>query len=142
MNKLLLLAIFILLIILQPCFSSAAPEGELYWVVETYPDQFFLHNTTDTYNGAEPAIDYACQQSPGTGTYTGDVRMLDSSTNYPAEKAGYCRNTRPFVPTPFDGNLYTAYLYCNGEKREQMDNSPCESPAFDPDHNLGACPPK
>lgn len=143
MNTGRLISIFFTLFILCPQVASASPEGQLYWVVGQYPTVFFLHNTTDTYSGAEQAIDYACRQAPGTGTYSGTVRILTSSVNYPAEKAGYCRNTRPFFPGSFDGNLYYAYLYCNGVQRGSMDDSNCQAPvpAIDPLLNLGApCP--
>lgn len=130
-------------------FSEAGfayPENQLYWVVEEYPTDFFLYETSTTYNGAEDAIKHACSESPGSGTYSGSIRILTSSNNFPAEKAGYCQITSLGVG-PFDGNLYYAYLYCNGEKREQMDDSDClpPPPPFTPNRNLGpppdpACP--
>lgn len=144
MKRSLLVVFSILLFLFLGSALYAFPEGQLYWVMDEYPDSYFLHNTTDDYNGAENAIDYACTQSPGTGTYTGDVRILASSINFPAEKAGYCQLTRPLIPVTFDGNLYYAYLYCNGEKREDLfDDSACEVPTspFNNDQNQGpTCP--
>ena len=141
--KIQLLPVFSLALLL---FSSpplsAAPEGQLYWLVETYPDQFFLHNPADTYHGAMPAIDYACRQnSGGAGTYTGTVNMHTSGNNFPAQKGGWCRNQT--IIGVFDGAYYSAYSYCNGEKREQLDDSICVAPTppFEVELNLGPpCP--
>lgn len=120
----------------------AGPEGQLYWLIGDNQENFFLYNTFDLYHGAENAIDQACLQAPGIGTYSREIRV-PSSLDFPAEKAGYCQNTRPFVPGTFDGNLYYASLYCNGEKREMMDDSSCDapSPPLDLELNQGSpCP--
>ncbi len=116
-------------------FLFAGPEGLLYWLIGDDQESFFLYNTFDLYHGAENAIDQACLQAPGIGTYSGEIRV-PSSLDFPAEKAGYCQNTRPFVPGTFDGNLYYAFLYCNGEKREMMDDSSCDVPYSSLDHEL------
>jgi len=114
---------FVTLLFSQDLF--AFPTGVLYWATTNYPDQFYTYDIIKPYNGAVDAIDYACRQSPGTGTYSGTVRVILS---FPAATTGYCRNTRPFFPGAFDGNLYTADLYCNGERRiDEMDDSPCQS---------------
>ena len=119
---------------------AADPVDQLYWKTDEYPEETFLYNTTDPYNGAVASIDYACLQYAGNnGTYTNAVDMADSSVNFPAEKAGYCLLKRPFFPGTFRGQLYYTYLYCNGEKREMMDDSPCQQAIepYDPDRNLG-----
>lgn len=139
-----LFLVFFFILTVPGTVALAYPEGELYWATENYPEHTFPYDTNEPYNGAVAAIDYGCLQYAGNGTYTGTVRILESSVNFPAEKAGYCRVTRPFVPE-LDGALYYAYLYCNGEQREQMDDySPCESPAptLDKNKNLGQprCP--
>ena len=119
---------------------AADPLGQLYWKTNEYPDETFLYNTTDQYNGAVASIDYACTQYAGSsGTYTNSVDMADSSINYPAEKAGYCLLQRPFFPGTFQGQLYYTYLYCNGEKRTMMNDSPCQQPleTYEPNRNFG-----
>ncbi len=139
-----LLLIFLLaLLTFSPRLLTAHPEGELYWIVEDYPDISFPHTTTETYNGAENAIDYACTQNAGIGTYSGNIQILNSSMNFPAQKGGYCQNSKPFFPGTFNGNFYVAFLYCNGEKRELMDDTPCAMPpeSLIKERNLGPfCP--
>lgn len=102
------------------------PINELYWKIDEYPDITFEYIEAEEYQGGKIAIDYACQQNPGSnGTYTGTVIIYNSSGSLPAQKSGYCMLRRPFVPGTYQGMYYTASLYCNGETREAMDNSPC-----------------
>ncbi|MCB2217243.1 hypothetical protein [Desulfofustis glycolicus] len=128
MKRYLTIVISLTLLFYSSQFLYAGHEGQLYWLVGDDQENFFLYNTFDLYQGAENAIDQACLQAPGIGTFSGEIRV-PSSLNFPAEKAGYCQNNRPLVPGTFDGNLYYAFLYCNGDKREMMDDSSCEVPS-------------
>jgi hypothetical protein len=129
-------------LVLIPVISlGAEPTGALYWKTTGYPNEFFLYNTTDTYNGAVAAFDYACRQNAGTGTYSGAVEVLGASINFPAEKAAYCLNTMPFYPGTFEGALYYTYLYCNGAKRERFDDNTCEQPVAEVNRDKNYGPP-
>ena len=142
--KLFLSFIIFSLFMVSVSLVFAYPEGELYWATEDYPDNTFLYDSGETYTGAMAALEYACQQDPGgssSGTYTGQVDI--DSQNFPAEKVGACQIHYPGFPNSFDGNSYTAYLYCNGIKRDMLDDNPvCEAPAptLDPNKNLGHPP--
>ena len=131
-------AVFLIILLLSQDLL-AFPANVLYWATTNYPGQFFTYDTAKPYTGAVDAINYACQQNPGIGTYSGTVRV---DLPLPAAVSGYCQNTRIFFPGPFDGNLYTAYLYCNGVQRtDSMDDSPCQM-LIDNKSNLGPfCPP-
>lgn len=133
---------FLVLLTLSAYSSAADPAGELYWKTVDYPVVFFLYTTTDTYNGAEVAIDYACEQNAGSpGTYSGNVRIWTSSSNFPAEKTGSCLNTRPFFPGTFEGKSYTAHLFCNGVQRDWLDDSPCQPPVVSVNNGRNLGPP-
>lgn len=115
-------------IALLKCDASFAKEplNELYWKINEYPGETFQYIEAEEYQGGKIAIDYACQQNAGSsGTYTGTVLTYNSSGSFPAQKSGYCMLRRPFIPGTYQGRYYTASLYCNGEKKEMMDNSPC-----------------
>ena len=113
------------------------PAGQLYWITEEYPNHYFDHNQTKAYEGAEDAINYACTQYSGVGTYNNTIRMYYDSED--ADKAGHCENKHHLIPDQVVlGEDYTAYLYCNGVKRLLNDLSPCEAPAqIVDDNNLG-----
>lgn len=118
------------------------PQGQLYWATETYPLFYVVRNTTLPNNGAYAVLEHACQQYPGNGTYTGVVRIDTHANDFPAQVGGYCRIRRPLIPTTMDGQLYVAYLYCNGEKRDMMDDlSPCAPPALGPEKEANLGPP-
>ncbi len=121
---------------------ASPPEGQLYWITNEYPTHYFLHtNDEGTHNGALAALNYACTQNAGYGTYTGDIYFDDSATNLPAMKEGSCINQHPLIPgETIIGNDYFAYLYCNGVKRADGDDSVCNPPVIPPERNFdGAC---
>ncbi|PIE60779.1 MAG: hypothetical protein CSA31_00310 [Desulfobulbus propionicus] len=107
-------------------------------MVDEYPEHYSLYNTTDEHYGGEHAVDYACIQNPGSGTYHSS--SIEAYTV--SEKTGRCWYKHPLLGTPIPGNIYTAYLYCNGEKRAS-DVEACEpaAPTFDIEKNQGfTCP--
>ncbi len=142
--KLFLSFIIFSLFMVSVSLVFAYPEGELYWATEDYPDNTFLYDSGEAYTGAVAALDYACQQYHGSngGTYTGEVHIDASANNYPAQKGGWCIVNYPYIGW-MDAAYYTAYLYCNGIKRDMLDDNPvCEAPAptLDPNKNLGHPP--
>lgn len=131
----------LVLLLLCPRNAPAFPEG-LYWVVEQFPDAFFPYNASEPRAGAERAIDAACRINPGQGVYTGGLVF---QIQFPAHKAALCQVRRPPIPGTIFGNYYHAVLYCNGVKRDEMNDDPCPpstppAPAIDPVLNLGAPP--
>jgi hypothetical protein len=115
----------------------AYPNGQLYWTTNEHPNQTFLYSVNPaTFNGAFGALDYACQQRYGSEIYIGEVQL---HLDFPAEKDGYC-----LIYWGIPGDLYTAYLYCNGVMRDWLDDSPCYPVAdpFPPENNYGPpqCP--
>lgn len=134
-----LFRVFFFVLILSGTVAQAYPEGELYWATENYPDQTFLYDPVENYQGAVAALDYACQQYYGSNY---EYFQIDSSANnFPAQKGGWCYYHTIVGPMP--GAYYTAYLYCNDVKRDMFDDySPCEAPtpSLDKNKNLGQPP--
>ena len=138
-----IMVLAVLLCTFLPSAQADPPVGQLYWATETYPSFYTIRNTTLPNNGAYAVLEYACQQYPGNGTYTGVVRIDTHANDFPAQVGGYCRIKRPLIPTTMDGQLYTAYLYCNGQQRDMMDDlTPCLAPVQEPNKeaNLGQPP--
>ena len=136
--------------IILSCFSAFAqePEGQLYWKVDGDTSGFFSlydpndpatpHYGTKTY-GAYSAVDNACEASPGNGTYI-DSNKVKFVIFLPARFEGYCRIlTGGLFPFETNGNLYKAFLYCNGVVREDSDTSLCPVPPAQlvDENNLG-----
>ncbi len=126
-----------------PLHSAEQPVNRLYWATEEYPTEYVLWDEGQPYEGGYAALDSACRQNPGGGTYTGVVQIVNSSGNLPGMKTGYCKVRKGVLPGTYFGALYSAYLYCNGVKRDMMDNTSCQpqAPELDPNANLGpGCP--
>ncbi len=126
-----------------PLHGAEQPVNQLYWATENYPTEYKLWDESLPYEGGYEALDYACRQNPGSGTYANTVQIENSWGDLPAEKAGYCKVWRDNLPGTYYGALYYAYLYCNGVKRDMMDNTSCQSqvPELDRNANLGGgCP--
>jgi len=119
---------------LLPSMALAEPVGQLYWKTSQYPESFFAYtNDSATYNGAFAALHYGClQNNGGNGNYTGGVSI---DISFEAEVDGWCLN-RTFIGV-VPGAHYTAFLYCNGVKRDMFDNSPCQPPPIRPENNFG-----
>lgn len=124
-------------LVFLPYTAYAYPEGVLYWITSQYPENFFEYvNDNAVSNGATFALDYGCRQSHGgSGTYTGNVRIDSSANDFPAQKGGWCRN-QTFIGI-MDGAYYTAYLYCNGDRRDMFDDSDCQIATIPPEKNFG-----
>lgn len=125
--------------------SAEQPVDRLYWATEEYPTEYVLWDAGLPYEGGYAALDHACRQNPGRGTYTGVVQIVNSSGNLPGMKAGYCKVRIGVWPGTHLGALYNAYLYCNGVQKDILaEDMNCETqgPVLDRDANSGPpfCP--
>ena len=116
-----------------PPVMSADPYGQLYWKTSDGSSQWFAYDGSAQDQGAVAAIDYECRLSPGSGTFTGNITMAQT-INVATRKTGTCEVNRLGLILP--GNSYTAYLYCNGERRtDDFDDGPCEHVIISADVN-------
>lgn len=103
-----------------PAHGAAPPVNKLYWATEEYPTEYVLWDKNQPYEGGYAAIDHACRQNPGRGVYTGAVQIVNSSGDLPGKKTGYCKVRIGGWPGTQLGALYSAYLYCNGVKKDML----------------------